>query len=92
MGDMVFVKVSLYRHVTRFRQKGKLVSRFIWPFKILEYVGKVAYQLALLISIKQTHNVFHVSLLYKYNSNLSHVLRIKDVEFIDGLVYEECPI
>ncbi|GJX55372.1 putative nucleotidyltransferase, ribonuclease H [Tanacetum coccineum] len=36
VGDRVFLKVSPFRGVKRFRIKGKLSPRFIGPFKILE--------------------------------------------------------
>lgn len=77
MSDIVFMRVAPYRYVMRFKQKGKLTLRFIGPFEILKHITKVSYQLALLISMKQIHNVFHVSSLHKYISYLSHVLRIE---------------
>lgn len=36
------------------------------PFKILESVDKVVYQLVLLTSMDCIHNVFYVLLLHKY--------------------------
>lgn len=74
----------------RFNRKGKLTSRFVRLFEVLEYIGKVAYQLALLTSKDHIHNMFQVSLLYKYISDPTYVLRVKDVEFMDNLVYKEC--
>jgi hypothetical protein len=41
-GDYVYLKVSPIRRLRRFMVKGKLSSRFIGPFKILERVGEVA--------------------------------------------------
>lgn len=90
MGYMVFMRVVLYHHVMRFKQKGKPALRFVGPFEILECISKVAY--ALSANIYQTYNVFHVSLLYKYINDLSHVLRIKDVKLEDNLVYKESSI
>lgn len=43
VSDMIFVRVSLYCHVMRFGQKGKLALRFIGPFKTFERIGKVVY-------------------------------------------------
>ena len=43
MGDHVFLKVMPKRGVVRFDKGGKLLSRFIWPFEILEMEGTVAY-------------------------------------------------
>lgn len=90
MSDMAFVIVCPYQHVMKFEQKDKLAPRFVRPFDILEHVGKVVYRLVLPVSIERIHNIFHVSLLHKYINNSSHVLRIKDVELEDSLVYKEC--
>lgn len=43
MGDKVFVRLALYKHVMRFYKKGKLVLRFVRPFEVLELMGKVTY-------------------------------------------------
>ena len=62
------------RGVVRFGKQGKLSSRFIEPFEILERVGIVAYRLALLPSISSVHEVFHVSMLRKYTPYPTHVV------------------
>jgi hypothetical protein len=46
--DSVYLKVSSMRGLHRFKVRGKLASRFIGPFKILEKRGEIAYQLELL--------------------------------------------
>ena len=43
VGDMVFLKVSPWKKILRFRRKGKLSPRFIGPYQILKRVGPVAY-------------------------------------------------
>ena len=48
MGDKVFVKVSQMKGVMRFGKKGKLSPRYVGPFEIVDRIGEVAYQLALL--------------------------------------------
>ena len=53
------------RSVRRFNMKGKLVRRYIGPFKILERRGEVVYRLELPESLSGVHNVFHVSQLKK---------------------------
>ena len=46
-GDQVFLKVALWKNMLRFRLKGKLTPRFIGPFKNLQRVGPVAYNVDL---------------------------------------------
>ena len=74
MGDHVFLKVTPKRGVIRFGKRGKLVSRYIGPFEILERVGTVAYRLTLPPSFSGVHEVFHVSMLRKYTPDPSHIV------------------
>ena len=74
VGDHVFLKVMLKRGVIRFDKQGKLSPRYIEPFEILESLGIVVYQLALLPSLSGVHEVFHVSLLRKYTPDPTHVV------------------
>ena len=86
------LKVSPRRRVLRFGKKGKLSPRFIGPFEILDRVGKVAYRLALPPQLSQVHNIFHVSMLWKYQKNSSHSLHIldwKEIEVDQDISYEE---
>ena len=46
VGDRVYLCVSPLR-VKRFGVKGKLVPRFVGPYKVLERMGEVAYKLEL---------------------------------------------
>ena len=63
VGDHVFLKVIPKRRVVRFSKRGKLSSRFIGLFEVLERVGTVAYRLGLPPSMSGVHRVFHVSML-----------------------------
>lgn len=92
VGDRVFLKVLPWKKVLRFGCKGKLSLRFIGPYKILKRVGPVAYQLELLSKLDHFHEVFHVSMLRKYRSNLSNVISIKEVKVRPNISYEEEPI
>ena len=74
VGDHVFLKVMPKRGVIRFDKQGKLSSRYIRPFKILERVGTVAYLLALPSSLSGVHQAFHVSMLWKYTPYSTHVV------------------
>ena len=70
----VFLKVTSKRGVVRFDKRGKLSSKSIGPFKVLERVGVVAYRLALPLSLSDVHIVFHVSMLRKYTPDPTHVM------------------
>ena len=74
IGDHVFLKVMPKRGVVRFGKRVRLSPRFIGPFEILERIGTVAYQSALLPSMLGVHKVFHVSMLRKYTPDPAHVV------------------
>ncbi|XP_060968760.1 uncharacterized protein LOC133036252 [Cannabis sativa] len=90
--DSVFLRVSPMKEIRKFWKKEKLSPRFIDPFKILERVGQVAYQLALPPALSRVHNVFHISILRKYVSDPIHILCYNDIELQTNLSYEETPI
>ena len=80
VGDKVFLKVSSWRKILRFGQKGKLSPRFIRPYEILDHAGSVAYRLALPPELAKLHNVFHVSMLRRYRSDESHILPVQEIQ------------
>jgi hypothetical protein len=65
VGDFAYLKVSPMRGLKRFQVRGKLVPRFIGPFKILKRMGEIAYRLELPLQLSAVHDVFHVSQLKK---------------------------
>ncbi|GJR12586.1 putative reverse transcriptase domain-containing protein [Tanacetum coccineum] len=65
VGDYVLLKVSPWKGVVCFRNKGKLAPRFVGPFEIIEKVGPVAYWLDLPEELNGVHDTFHVSSLKK---------------------------
>ena len=73
MGDHVFLKVMPKREVVRFSKRGKLLSRYIGPFEVLEMIGMVSYRLDLPPSLSSVHAVFHISMLRKYTPDPTHV-------------------
>ena len=73
-------------------KSGKLSPRFIGPFEILERIGEVAYRLPLPPQLSGNHNVFHISMLRKYESDPSHMLDWTDLEVDKDASYEERPV
>ena len=85
----MFLKVSTRLGVTRFGRGGKLSPRFIGPFDIIEKIGEVAYRLALPPQISSVHDVFHISMLRKYEPDPSHVLQWGGLELEADASFEE---
>ncbi|XP_058195003.1 uncharacterized protein LOC131311522 [Rhododendron vialii] len=92
VGDHVFLKVSPHRGLSRFGKKGKLSPRYIGPFDVIEKIGEVAYRLALPPRLSNVHDVFHVSMLRKYEPDPSHVLEWSELELEADASYGEEPI
>ena len=92
VGDQVFLKVMPKRGVVRFGKRGKLVSRYIGPFEILEMVGTIAYRLALPLSLSGVHEVFHVSMLQKYTLDPAHVVDWGKITIDTDGTFEEGPM
>ncbi|GKC60792.1 putative reverse transcriptase domain-containing protein [Tanacetum coccineum] len=77
VGDCVMLKVSPRKGIFRFGKRGKLNLRYIGPFKILEWIGLVAYRLELSKELSNVHNTFHVSNLKKCLSDESLIIPMK---------------
>ena len=92
VGDHVFLKVMPKRRVVRFGKRGKLSSRFIGPFEILEKKGTVAYRFALPPSMSGVHEVFHVSMLRRYTPDPAHVVDWGENEVDTNGTFEEGPV
>ena len=92
VGDHVFLKVAPMKGIMRFGKKGKLSPRYVGPFEILERVGDRAYRVALPPSLTGVHNVFHVSMLRKYEPDPSHVVMWSEIPIRGDLTYEEHPV
>ena len=80
INEKVFLKVSPWKKVMRFGKKGKLSSRFIGSYEVIEKVDPVAYRLALPQELEKIHNVFHVSMLRRYRSDSSHVVSSETIK------------
>ncbi|XP_059301837.1 uncharacterized protein LOC132053749 [Lycium ferocissimum] len=89
VGDQVLLKILPTNGVMRFGKRGKLSSRYIGPFEILNYVGDVADELALPPGLAGVHLVFHVSILKKYHADGTYVVRWDSVLLDENRTYEE---
>jgi hypothetical protein len=91
-GDFVYLKVSPIRGLGRFKVKEKLSSRYIDPFRFLEWKGEVAYQLKLPTRLSDVYNVFHISQLKKYLNIPEEQLPLEELNVQDDLTYTEHPV
>ncbi|GJW33428.1 putative reverse transcriptase domain-containing protein [Tanacetum coccineum] len=89
VGDFVMLKVSPWKGVFRFKNKGKLSPRFIGSFNILKRVEEVAYILELPEEIRGIHNTFHVSYLGKCLADESSLITLDDIEIDPELTSPE---
>ena len=90
--DMVFLRVAPMKGFLRLGRKDKLSPRLIGPFKIVKWIGLVAYKLTLPPSLSSVHDVFHVSMLRKlYNEPYSHD-KLRALQIDENLSYEEKPV
>ncbi|XP_073279514.1 uncharacterized protein [Primulina huaijiensis] len=55
-------------------------------------IGERAYRVALPLDLDRVHNVFHVSMLRKYVSDPTHVLRHEPLDLMPNLSYRERPV
>ncbi|WVZ51506.1 hypothetical protein U9M48_002650, partial [Paspalum notatum var. saurae] len=91
-GDHVYLRVSPMKGVHRFGVKGKLVPRYVGPFKIIERCGSVAYRLKLPPHLAAVHDVFHVSQLKKCLRVPEEVVDTSQIQIEPDLTYEKQPI
>jgi hypothetical protein len=75
-----------------FRDKGKLAPRYVGPFKIIDHMGEVAYQLKLPPQLSDIHNVFHISQLKKCLQVPEEQLPMEYLDLGGELTYSERPI
>ncbi|GJX61237.1 reverse transcriptase domain-containing protein [Tanacetum coccineum] len=92
VGDRVMLKVSPWKGVIRFWKKGKLASRYVGPFEILERISPVAYRLRLLEELSGIHDTFHVSNLKKCLADASLHVPLDEIKVDKTLRFVEEPI
>ncbi|GJR80784.1 putative reverse transcriptase domain-containing protein [Tanacetum coccineum] len=73
-------------------RKGKLASRFVGPFKIIEKVGIVANRLDLPEELNGVHDMFHVSNLTKCLADPTLQVPLDDIRVDDKLNFVEEPV
>ena len=76
VGDMVLLSTDNLRGRGRAQ---KLDPKRIGPFKIIKVLSKLNYQLELPNTLDKIHNVFHVSLLTKFNQSDSFPTRPNEI-------------
>ncbi|XP_074327590.1 uncharacterized protein LOC141665503 [Apium graveolens] len=91
-GENVFLKVSPWKGVMRFGNKGQLSSRYMGPSEVIKRVGPLAYKLALPLELSQIYNVFYVSMLRRYRYDPTHVLKDPEIELYENRSYVEEPV
>ena len=87
-GDKVYLKISPMKGMVRFGKKVKLSPCYVGPCKILQRVGKVAYELKIPSELASVHPVFHISMLKKCIGDLESILPIEGFDVKDNLSYE----
>ncbi|GJU15706.1 hypothetical protein Tco_1143672 [Tanacetum coccineum] len=88
-GDKVMLKVSPWKGVIHFGKRGKLNLKYIGPFKILEKVRTVAYNLELPQQLSRVHSTFYVSNLNKCLSDESLMIPLDEIQINDKLHFVE---
>ena len=90
MGDHVFLKVMPKRGVIRFGKRGKLSSRYIRPFEVLEMVG-MGFT-AKLVKCSCGIPCLHVSMLQEYTPDPTHVVDWGKLVVDADRTFEEGPV
>ena len=73
-------------------KKGKLSSRYIGPFEVLEKVSEVVYRVVLPPRLAGVHNMYHMFMLWKFVHCPSHVIDYEPLLIREDFSYEEMPI
>ncbi|GJZ87711.1 hypothetical protein Tco_0659321 [Tanacetum coccineum] len=92
VGDRVMLKVSPWKWVVHFGNRGKLNPRYVGPFKVLEKIGTVAYKLELPQELSRVHNIFHISNLKKCYSDEPLAVPLEGLHVDDKLRFLEEPV
>ncbi|GJW04458.1 putative reverse transcriptase domain-containing protein [Tanacetum coccineum] len=77
---------------TFWTKRGKLNPRYVRPFKVLEKVGAVGYNLELPQELSRVHNTFHVSNLKRCYSDDPLTVSLDGLHVDDKLQFVEEPV
>ena len=89
VGDMAVLKVYPWKGVMWFVKWGKLNLRYIRPFKTLERIGLVAYQIKLPQELNNVNEVFHMSNLNKFLPYYTLVIPLDEIHINPELNFKE---
>nr|GEZ60650.1 putative reverse transcriptase domain-containing protein [Tanacetum cinerariifolium] len=78
--------------VVRFGKKGKLASKFVGPFEIVEKVDPVAYRLRKPEELNDVHDTFHVSNLKKCLADPTPQVPLNEIQVDAKLNFMEEPV
>ncbi|GJV33416.1 putative reverse transcriptase domain-containing protein [Tanacetum coccineum] len=92
VGDRVLLKVLPWKGVIHFGKKGKLVPRYVGPFKIFERIGPVAYRLRLPEELSSVHDTFHMSKFKKCLVDASLDVPLDEIKIDKTLHFVEEPV
>nr|GEX41199.1 putative reverse transcriptase domain-containing protein [Tanacetum cinerariifolium] len=81
-----------WKGVICFGKKGKLASRYVRQFEILERIGPVAYRLRLPEELSSVHDTFHVSNLKKCLANASLHVPLEEIRVDETICFAEEPV
>ncbi|GJZ11105.1 putative reverse transcriptase domain-containing protein [Tanacetum coccineum] len=90
--DKVMLKVSPWKGVIRFGQRGKLNPRYIRSFKIIAKVGTIAYRLELPERLSRVHSTFHILKLKKYMADEPLAIPLDEIQVDDKLHFVREPV
>jgi hypothetical protein len=92
VGDHVYLQVSPTKDVRRFGIKGKLASRYVGPYHIIDKYGPTSYQVELPSKLSGVHNVFHISQLKRCLKPPTDVVVEDTIPLEPDLTYKTHPI
>ena len=74
------MRISPWERVLIFGKKGKLSPLYMGLYEIMKIIEEVASWLRLPPELARIHDIFYISMLRKYMTDSSHVLRDQPVE------------